>query len=272
MASQARPLCHFYSQGRYCHFGKKCRFVHQRSDGAKQALSTLVNKPLSGADASPEQDREPAEPLPEAGSLETPRQEICQPSRAFRPSQLRDQQQQQQLHTRRPCRYFLSGFCAMEDRCRFAHPQRFPPVTDRPAPTEADNVRPRVPVASPQQEANSIRPRFPVARPQQDANSVRPRVPVARPQQGQQEVKLSELTEELAKQLRATEIQQLTKRFPKDRLIVQEREDGKVTYYRVTVQATDPDWVKFMHSVFMLSARTPCCEMTRIMSGLTAPY
>lgn len=57
-----------------------------------------------------------------------------------------------------------------------------------------------------------------------------------------QDVKLCDMTEDVAKQLRETEIQQLKKRFPKDQLIIQERSDGKVTYYRVTVEATDPDW------------------------------
>lgn len=57
-----------------------------------------------------------------------------------------------------------------------------------------------------------------------------------------QEVKLRDLTEDMTKQLRDTEIQQLKKRFPKDQLIVQERSDGKITYYRATIAATDPDW------------------------------
>lgn len=59
-----------------------------------------------------------------------------------------------------------------------------------------------------------------------------------------QEVKLSELTDDIVKQLRGTEINQLIKRFPKDQLIIQDQGDGKVTYYRATVGATDPDWVK----------------------------
>lgn len=58
-----------------------------------------------------------------------------------------------------------------------------------------------------------------------------------------QDVKLCDLTEDLAKQLRDTEIRQLKKRFPKEQLIIQERSDGKVTYYRASVAATDPDWV-----------------------------
>lgn len=221
---QTQRVCHFYSQGRHCNFGKKCRFLHQRGEEAKQALSTLENNPLSGADGGQAEGQEPACPSSVSDTRETTRQKTCQPSPASRTSQPRER-------ASRPCRYFLSGFCAMEDRCRFVHPQQFPPVGDRPGPT--------------------------------GANGARARTPVARPHQVQQEVKLSELTEEVTKQLRATEINQLTKRFPKDRLIVQEREDGKVTYYRVTVQPTDPDWVKFMHSWHTILELYAPCLLTR---------
>lgn len=61
-----------------------------------------------------------------------------------------------------------------------------------------------------------------------------------------QEVKLCDLTEDVGQKLRETEIRQLMKRFPKDKVIIQERSDGKVTYYRMSVEATDPDWVIFL--------------------------
>uniref|UniRef100_S4RC82 Nucleoporin NUP42 n=1 Tax=Petromyzon marinus TaxID=7757 RepID=S4RC82_PETMA len=63
-----------------------------------------------------------------------------------------------------------------------------------------------------------------------------------RPAIVREEVKLSELTDEMATELRETEIAQLKKRFPSEKLIVQESEDGKLTYYRFTVNPTDPDW------------------------------
>lgn len=64
------------------------------------------------------------------------------------------------------------------------------------------------------------------------------------------EVKLCELTEDVTKELRDTEIKQLKKRFPKDQLIIQEQSDGKVTYYRMAVEATDPDWVNIFYLTF----------------------
>lgn len=43
----------------------------------------------------------------------------------------------------KPCRYFLAGFCSMEDRCRFLHPARMPPVID--PPTRVPQARGPVP-------------------------------------------------------------------------------------------------------------------------------
>lgn len=108
----------------------------------------------------------------------------------------------------RPCRYFLSGHCAMEDRCRFWHPSELLSMADPPG--RSDHAPPA----------------------QRMAAVPRPGVP--------HEVKLSELTEDVARKLRETEIEQLKKRIPKEQLIIQEQ-DG-LAYYRATVEATDPDW------------------------------
>lgn len=64
----------------------------------------------------------------------------------------------------------------------------------------------------------------------------------SRPPTVKEQIRLADLTEDLIKKLRETEISQLKKRFPKDKLIIQEREDGQLTYYRLTVEATDPEW------------------------------
>lgn len=163
--TQTPPLCRFYSQGRHCYYGKKCKFLHVR------------NHPTS---FGPNTQDDPSQPQDlNQETVRTPR---------IRPAP-----------TPRPCRYFLAGFCSMEDRCRFLHPDRMPPVVDPPA----RDPQPRGPGPT-------------------------------------KDLKWSELTEEMVQNLRLTEIQQLQKRFPKDSLIVQEQEG--VTYYRATVEATDPDW------------------------------
>lgn len=200
-AGQVQQLCRFYSQGRRCYYGKKCRYLHQRAsekDGENGAAHKEKEGNLDGHPSDPQQQ------LSENSQSGTG-EHLPQSSHKTAPVR--------QERARRPCRYFLSGFCAMEDRCRFLHPQQFPPVED---------------------QTYGLKER----------SSFRPSAPAARPAKSQEQVKLADLTDEVCKQLRATEIAQLMKRFPKDKLIVQEREDGQLTYYRVTVEATDPDWVK----------------------------
>ncbi|XP_029010493.1 uncharacterized protein si:dkey-24l11.2 [Betta splendens] len=179
---QTPPLCRFFSQGRHCSFGKKCKFLHVRDEGGTEEMDTTPGQPNPEGPAGCEAPRPPATTKSSAAPA---------------------------AGRRRPCRYFMSGHCTMENRCRFWHPPQFPPVDDLPV---AGRCTARV-----------------------------QRMPAPRPGL-RQEAKLCDLTEEVAKELRDTEIKQLMKRFPKDQLIVQERDDGKVTYYRATVEATDPDW------------------------------
>uniref|UniRef100_H3B4W6 Nucleoporin NUP42 n=1 Tax=Latimeria chalumnae TaxID=7897 RepID=H3B4W6_LATCH len=197
-------ICRVYSRGWYCQFGKRCRFLHQRS--APRGAAAL----RGDDDRSPSIQAEEANSPPEAKTtnssavedLSEPRNNRVNPGNRGR--------------TKKACRYFLNGFCAMEDRCRFWHPEEQPPVRAR-ADYQRDNSTP-------------------------EPKPVIPRLPVARPSVVMEEVKLDELTPDACRHLRVTEINQLMKRFPKEKLIIQESEDKKVTYYRATVYPTDPDW------------------------------
>ncbi|XP_037110954.1 uncharacterized protein si:dkey-24l11.2 isoform X1 [Syngnathus acus] len=171
--------CRFFSQGRRCFFGAKCKYLHTRSDH-KEVIPTPCQVDVQSSPPVGLEGNGVITPKPKASSGAG----------------------------RRACRYFLSGHCAMEDRCRYWHPPQFPSMGDRAEPAEQTGL---------------MQMRAPA-----------PNV--------LQEVKLCNLTEDVAAQLRDTEIKQLKRRIPKDRLIIQERSDGKVTYYRVTVEATDPDW------------------------------
>lgn len=188
--SQKQQLCRFFSQGRHCNFGKKCRFLHVRDDAKAHEKKTVTTS--SQSDVTPPHSEVPG------GDVE------------HRPPPINNSRVAPAAG-RRPCRYFISGHCTMEDRCRFWHPPQFPPADNQPVSENYARPAQRMP-------------------------------PVPRPDI-LQEVKLCDLTEDVTKQLRDKEIKQLKKRFPKDQLIVQERSDGVVTYYRVTVEATDPDWV-----------------------------
>ncbi|XP_069019510.1 uncharacterized protein [Embiotoca jacksoni] len=187
---QQQQLCRFFSQGRHCNFGKKCRFLHVRDDAKAHEKKPVRTPDLSDA-APPNSQSHGGD-----GGHGAPASNNTRAAPAA---------------ARRPCRYFISGHCTMEDRCRFWHPPQFPTEDDLPVP--------------------GIQTR-----------AAAPRIVPATCPGALQEVKLCDMTEDIAKHLQDTEIKQLQKRFPKDQLIIQERSDGKVTYYRVTVGATDPDW------------------------------
>lgn len=215
-----RHICRFYSQGRYCHFGKRCRFVHQRTDSPLNANTT--DQETEPEDS--QKDSVPHHQQDRSGNTGKKMDNRPKPPPVDRPVTREP--------NRRPCRYFLSGFCAMEDRCRFWHPPtmlveyQFAPKTEN-HPTKTEN--------HPTKTENH-------------PTKTTPAPHVNRPQ----EVKLSDLTENATKELRDTEIQQMIKRFPKHQLIIQERGDGQVTYYRATVEATDPDWPFDLKEVVIL--------------------
>ncbi|KAM7002398.1 uncharacterized protein LKV04_003674 isoform 1-T2 [Tautogolabrus adspersus] len=187
-ALHTQRLCRFFSQGRHCNFGKKCRFLHIRDDDK-------VNEKQIGT--------------PSEADVTTSNSEVPGGNFGNRPPPTNNTRVAPAAG-RRPCRFFISGHCTMEDRCRFWHPPQLPSVDE--VHIADHNARPTQ--------------RMP---------------PVPRPNM-LQEIKLCDLTEEASKQLRDTEIKQLKKRFPKDQLIIQERSDGKITFYRAAVEATDPDW------------------------------
>ncbi|XP_075064518.1 uncharacterized protein LOC142152118 [Mixophyes fleayi] len=190
---QTPPLCRFFSQGRYCQFGRRCRFLHQRLDN--NAIEKKVKPALLCGIA--EQSGVPKMPIPHGNSGLNPAVYKHRTETPYR-----------QYRNRKLCRYFASGYCSMEANCRFLHPEKLPTVSD----DHAGNKKPSV------------------------KNKVERQITVP------EEVRAANLTPEKAAQLRATEISQLLKRFPKDKVIIQEREDGKVTYYRISVEPTDPDW------------------------------
>uniref|UniRef100_F7ENF2 Nucleoporin NUP42 n=1 Tax=Xenopus tropicalis TaxID=8364 RepID=F7ENF2_XENTR len=194
---QPQHLCKFFSQGRYCRFGNRCRFLHQLAEcqnsekNRKQNVSCKLTEKSNATAIS------------------------CSPNNSFSdPVKKGLGSHQRKYQPRKLCRYFASGFCAMENHCKFWHPDNHPPIND----------------GHPQDKKAA-------------ATSTVVRMPVERPQALPESLRFGDVTLDMAKKLRETEISQLLKRFPKDKVIVQEREDGEVTYYRVTVEPTDPDWV-----------------------------
>ncbi|XP_072881071.1 uncharacterized protein [Hemitrygon akajei] len=205
------PVCRFYSRGRYCQFGRRCRFLHEHQE--QRIAPSVPESQSSGAAENIPQCQSGAECPAGSGLVRFAEDAAAQGRTRFGTPKMTGPRER----AKRPCRYFLSGYCAMEERCRFWHPERLPALRD-PVDPEPTRI--------------SLRPGpGPLIRP-----------PLPRPAVVKDEVKLSELTQEVARQLRETEINQLLKRFPKDQLIIQESEDGKQTFYRIVVEPTDPDW------------------------------
>ena len=129
-----KQLCRFYSQGRRCYYGKRCHFLHQKT-APSEAVGGLENRPNPKSECVDTESTADAHcPVPQqqsdvCGGCE---KEHSLPSNPGATSA-------KQTRARKPCRYFMSGFCAMEDRCRFWHPQQFPPVEDQPVgPRESE--------------------------------------------------------------------------------------------------------------------------------------
>ncbi|KAG8440171.1 hypothetical protein GDO86_006103, partial [Hymenochirus boettgeri] len=186
-------LCRFFSQGRHCRFGDRCRFLHQ-----PLAKSLKQNFPCKTAVQNSTTD------IPTSSNTDTTSSGLNK--KIFAP-------QQGKYRPPKLCRYYASGYCSKESHCKFWHPEVLPPINDINFQSKKAAI-----------------------------SNTEGRTPVQRPQVLPEGLKYGDVTVEMATQLRGTEISQLLKRFPKDKVIVQEREDGKVTYYRVSVEPTDPDW------------------------------
>uniref|UniRef100_UPI00358ED4DD uncharacterized protein n=1 Tax=Myxine glutinosa TaxID=7769 RepID=UPI00358ED4DD len=151
---------------------------------------------------------------------------------------------------RRVCKYFLAGGCFYGDRCHFAHPPHadLPPLGGAGVSVDARRRTIATPRRAEQKvpsvgAAGSASDRGNCGRPLQCmAKGRKYRPPMTRPPLGVQPLLFEGLTSDAVEKLRETEITQLGKRFPGDKLIKQERDDGKVTFYRFTVNPTDPDW------------------------------
>ncbi|XP_032802962.2 uncharacterized protein LOC116939099 isoform X2 [Petromyzon marinus] len=248
-SNNTRPLCRIYSHGRVCYYGNQCKFLHQRAKPQEDPSngSECQQSPVSGTGS---------------GGQNKGSQKSTEEVRAVREEQAPTKNlktgssgktQLKQKKTNRLCKYYLAGFCALEKRCRFLHPKTgLPPVDDNDTShTTAHETPPAAPdilvntsegngVKSSRNTGEDIEPSNVALAEGQNTQATRS--VAVRPAIVREEVKLSELTDEMATELRETEIAQLKKRFPSEKLIVQESEDGKLTYYRFTVNPTDPDW------------------------------
>lgn len=99
-SSQVQQLCRFYSQGRQCYYGKRCRFLHQIAASAqKDEENGKILKVKEG-----NMDGHPLNSQQQMSENRQSSTEERQPSSSHRTAHVK------QERARRPCRYFLNGF------------------------------------------------------------------------------------------------------------------------------------------------------------------
>ncbi|KTF94370.1 hypothetical protein cypCar_00037050, partial [Cyprinus carpio] len=206
---QVKQLCRFYSQGRQCYYGKKCRFLHQRA-GENGTAHNEKQGNLDGHTSDPQKQSS------ENG---------CSGTVEHLPPSTHKTVPVKQERARRPCRYFLSGFCAMEDRCRFLHPQQFPPMEDQP---------------------HGLKER----------SSFRPSAPATRPAKSQEQVKLADLTDEPFDLNEVDVMVSFPDSYPQEVFTVDVPEDQELpSVMGRHVQKASEEWLKAKHATNQLMGR-----------------
>ena len=198
-------ICRYYANKGKCWSGDRCRFLHE-----KPAVVSISN--------ADDIQKQVADDVKEGKLPGEGQQEKKQPKK--------DVKVERKKKPARVCRFFKAGNCKKGAECQFRHPGFANKETngsdhhastnpDESSKASADNKPRKDPVASPRRE------------------------PMQRPSVIPMSLKIADLTEDKAKELRQTEITQLKKRFLEAKL----EEDEQPETYRITVNPTDPDWV-----------------------------
>lgn len=213
---KAKQVCRFFVKHKYCHFGRRCRYSHDLSLEAKPAdnfgrkdeesLKKGNNNAASDAAISENarEDKVQDETIAkdDSGPLTTSREVTSA------------------VVKQKICKYFQQGHCRYGQKCHFYHP-----ITQNPEEAKAPSVSENTPECSNTEAAKDDGFRQVVRR--QKVIHVYDR----------KDMSIEQQTE-----LRQTEIQQLKRRFPADKIRCLEESDLKAAYV-FTFLPTDPDWV-----------------------------
>jgi len=198
-----KALCRFFASHNYCHFGKRCRFEHVRSTRTKPEQSRKDDV-LVKRDDSEDKNNDKQE---EVQDEEKP---VAKDDNKHATSK---------LGQRGPkvCKFFKQGHCRNGRSCRFFHPSIKPEKEVEQVVPVTENKEPPLPVDDGFQQ---------VVR--------KPRVINVYERKDIDDAKQAEL--------RQTEIKQLKRRFPADKIRALEESASKAAFV-VTFLPTDPDWV-----------------------------
>ncbi|XP_064618580.1 uncharacterized protein LOC135482470 [Lineus longissimus] len=211
-------VCQYFSNYGRCRYGRGCRYEHSRPGGERRGHNPGNSRPRYGRkdgnqvrrDSNHHDDFETEDIIIQGSARSESSQDYVD---NFAGLDVKDGR----ARPRRPvCRYFRNGHCVAGIRCRFLHPR-------------TDNLEDDVP-PQPQPGMIDLPPKNERRRPPAPRPPVQPVVPVS-------EYVLEEIDDEKSEQLRDTEISQLKKRIPADRLKELDESEFKIVFH-----PTDPDW------------------------------
>ncbi|XP_060075986.1 uncharacterized protein LOC132555651 [Ylistrum balloti] len=209
--SGAKPCFQFNKYGQ-CRFGAKCRFSHG------------YNLKRSDQDGEKKGTKQVKETLPELAAETTPHVDRPNGSKPERKTK-----------TPVTCRYFITGRCRSGAKCRFYHPHGNEKLGGTSAyKTTEDNEMS-------QESGHKISEEVVSTCPKDSKVHVTPR-PAYIPTTVKREIKRDKVGMEVIKKLQATEIEQLKKRFPTDKLTTIKESDNGDNIYRLSFKPSDPDW------------------------------
>ena len=213
-------ICTFYLKNRFCRYGKRCRYLHvplPKKPGPKAPRAVTEAK---SQDESQKEETQKTEGEKEVQNEirelnDEFNKTVALPEKASPPLR--------QGYKKKVCHFFKQGHCRFGKRCQYFHPTGKQNVSDQPKKTH--EVKSSQKPADEKSEAQTPQTVAPTFKP--------PHIQVY----NRDTVSGEKLTE-----LRETELRQLKRRFPKDKLEIVE-EGSTLSKYTFTFTPTDPDWV-----------------------------
>ncbi|OWF40768.1 uncharacterized protein LOC110463370 [Mizuhopecten yessoensis] len=209
---KAKRCFQHYKYG-HCRFGAKCRFIH--SDNLRK----------SDQDEEKKSTQQVKIPLPELAADTTPTVDKHDGSKSGKKTK-----------TPVTCRYFIAGRCRSGNKCRFYHPRGNEKLggTSAYKTSQEDDVSEQT---SPKEISGKGE-----SKPSKNPKVTVATRPAFKPPALKREISRDKAGKDIIEKLQTTEIAQLKKRFPTDKLkIVKESDDGE-NIYCLSFKPTDPDW------------------------------
>lgn len=238
-STSKRNICRFFAKNRFCQFGRRCRFEHvlpatrenvhaSESRDEKVENTTACNQDDVTTETR-EQDKVQDEDLPNKKSDESKDVNTTN-------DQLPESKKKQPR--KKLCHFFKQGYCRFGNNCKFYHPtKQLKPGTEEIKGVGKQTVD--YTVVDDKTAGNQVNKIAKENEPGVADDGFRQ---VTRKVRVVNVYERKDIDETKQKELRQTEIQQLKRRFPSDKIRTLEETEKKAAYV-VTFLPSDPDWV-----------------------------